>query len=90
MMNPSTNKDYNPADDDNQGVAQLLSQAQEANDGVPQAGGIDAIRAQGPEPVKEEVNDSDKAVPDTEANGINDDLLIEEDIADGDVAVDNN
>lgn len=82
-MNPNDNNDYNPAEDDNQGVTQLLSRAQESNDGVPQ-GGINPVVAQGPEPVKEEVNDSD-----TDANGVNDDLLAEEDVENGNVRVDN-
>jgi hypothetical protein len=72
--------DYNSADDDNQGVAQLMAQSEEANTGIPQAGYMDLIRAQGPEPEKAEVNDSD-----VDANGVNDDLLAEEEVEDGDV-----
>ena len=83
-MNPNDNTDYNPAEDENQGVVQLLAQAQETNNGVPQDGGINPVMDQGPEPVKEEVNDSD-----TNANGINDDMLAEEDVENGDAAVDN-
>jgi hypothetical protein len=79
-MNANDTKTYDPAEDDNQGVAQLLSQAQEANTGIPQAGGIDAVRAQGPEPVKEEVNESTG-----ETNGVNDDRLAEEDVAGGEI-----
>jgi len=91
-MNP--NNDYNPAEDDNQGVVQLLSQAQEANGGVPQVGGIDPVRVQGPEIEKKEVNDRNDryagAGPfDTDANGVNDDRLAEKDAENGDVRMDN-
>ncbi|MGF7215356.1 hypothetical protein GGR92_001496 [Spirosoma lacussanchae] len=81
-MNPNDNQSYNPADDDNQGVAQLLAQAQEANTGEPQAGGINPVRDQGPLPIKEEVNESD-----ADANGVNDDLLAEEDVEAGQVDI---
>ena len=82
-MNPNDINDYNPAEDDNQGVAQLLSQAQKASGGVPQEGGINPVLAQGPEPVKEEVNESD-----TDANGVSTNLLAEEDVEDNDVQID--
>ena len=85
-MNPNDNTDYNPAEDDNQGVVQLLAQAQEANNGVPQDGGINPVMAQGPESVKEEVNESDT---DANTNGVNDDMLAEEDVENGDVKMDN-
>lgn len=84
-MNSSDNTGYDPAHDENQGVITKLVQGETANDGVPQMGGIDPVTAQGPEPIKEEVNNTD-----TEANGVNDDLLAEEDVAAGNVAVDNN
>ena len=93
-MNPNDNTDYNPAEDDNQGVVQLLAQAQGANGGVPQDGGINPAVAQGPEPVKEEVNDRNDRYAgvgpfDTDANGVNDDMLAGEDVENGDVEVDN-
>lgn len=93
-MNSNDNNEYSPAEDDNQGVAQLLSQAQEANGGVPQDGGINRVRAQGPEVEKDEVNDRDDryagAGPfDTDADGVNNDLLAEEDVENGDVQMDN-
>ena len=83
-MNPNHNNDYNPAGDDNQGVAQLLSQAQQAGGGVPQDGGINPVLAQGPEVEKDEVNESD-----TDANGVNDDLLAEEAVENGEVRLNN-
>jgi hypothetical protein len=84
-MNPNNNSKYNPADDDNQGVAQLLAQGEEANPGVAQVEHMSPVTAQGPEPIKEEVNDSD--TPDA---GVNDDELAEEDVADNDVEIDGN
>ena len=74
-----TPTDYNPADDDNQGVAQLL-----ANAGVPQAAYLNPVTAQGPEPEKAEVNDDDPS--DGATNGVNDDMLEEEDVEDGDLS----
>lgn len=81
-MNPLDNSQYNPEEDENQGVIIRLVQGERAGGGVPQDGGIDPISAQGPEPVKEEVNDSD-----TDANGVNDDMLVEEDVEAGNVDV---
>lgn len=83
-MNPNDNTDYNPAGDENQGVITKLVQGGNANNGVSQVGYMNPVMDQGPEPVKEEVNDSD-----TNANGINDDMLAEEDVENGDAAVDN-
>ena len=80
-MNPT---DYNPADDENQGVAQLLAQAEESNAGVPQAAYLNPVTAQGPEPEKAEVNDDDPS--DGATNGVNDDMLEEEDVEDGDLS----
>ena len=80
MMNSNDRSTaYNPADDDNQGVVQLLAQGEEANSGVSQAEYMNPVTAQGPEPEKAEVNDSD-----VDANGVNDDLLTEEEVEDGD------
>ncbi|AQG78144.1 hypothetical protein [Spirosoma montaniterrae] len=79
-MNPNDNQDYNPAEDDNQGVVQPLAQA--TNGGFSQSGGIAIPTAQGPETIREEVNASD-----TDANGVNDDLLAEEDVEAGNVNV---
>ena len=83
-MNTSNNTDYNPAEDENQGIITKLVQGEEANTGVSQIEYMNPVFNQGPEPVKEEVNESD-----TEANGVNDDLLSEEDVENGDVEVDN-
>ncbi len=76
----NTNENYNPADDDNQGVVQLMAQAEEASNGIPQAEQMNIVKAQGPEPEKAEVNDSD-----TDANGVNDDILAEEEVEDGEI-----
>jgi len=78
-MNSDNNKDYNPADDDNQGVVQLLAQGEEANAGIPQANYMNPARMQGPEPEKAEVNDAE-----VDSVGINDDLLAEETVEEGD------
>jgi hypothetical protein len=81
-MNPNNNE-YEPAEDENQGVITKLVQGQEANAGVSQIEYMNPITNQGPEPIKEEVNESD-----SDANGVNDDLLAEEDVENGDVEVD--
>ncbi len=81
-MNP--NEKYNPADDDNQGVIQLMAQGEEASNGIPQAEQMDIVKAQGPEPEKEEVNDSE-----TDAININDDILVEEEVEHGEIEEDN-
>lgn len=81
-MNPN-NTDYNPAEDENQGVMTKLAQGEEANNGVSQVAYMSPVTNQGPEPEKEEVNDSD-----VDANGVNDDVLTEEEIEDGAVDVD--
>ncbi|WP_338870178.1 hypothetical protein WBJ53_22070 [Spirosoma sp. SC4-14] len=75
-MNSDDNKNYNPADDDNQGVVQLLAQSEEANAGIPQANYMNPARMQGPEPEKAEVDGIDSV-------GINDDLLAEETVEEG-------
>lgn len=77
-MNP--NENYNPADDENQGVITKMIQGEEANTGVSQVDRMSPVTAQGPEPQKAEVNDSD-----TEANGMNDDLLAEEQVEASDI-----
>ena len=74
---------YNPAEDENQGILTKLAQGEEANTGVSQATYMSPVTNQGAEPEKEEVNESD-----VDANGINDDLLTEEEIEDGSVDVD--
>jgi hypothetical protein len=79
----TTNTSYNPAEDENQGILTKLAQGEEANSGVAQADYMSPVTNQGPEPEKEEVNDSD-----VEANGVNDDLLTEEEIEDGAIDVD--
>lgn len=75
-MNPTPNKNYNPADDDNQGVVQLMAQAEEASPGVAQVERMNPVTAQGPEPVKEEVNEA-------ETDGVNKDMLAVEDVEAG-------
>jgi len=82
-MNLSDNNDYNPAEDENQGVITKLAQTKESGSGVSQVAYMNPVTNQGPEPVKEEVNDSD-----TEANGVNDDMMTEEDVENGDVQMD--
>lgn len=80
-MNPNENE-YNPGDDENQGVMTKLVQGEQAGGGVAQTDYMNPVTNQGPEPVKEEVND-------TNSNGVNDDMLAEEDVEDGDIEVDN-
>ena len=70
-MNMDSNKKYDPAHDDNQGVAQLMAQAEETTPGVAQVARMNPVTAQGPELIKEEVNDED-------TDGMNDDVLAEE------------
>lgn len=81
-MNPSDSSAYNPAEDENQGVITKLVQGQQANDGVSQADYMNPVTASGPEPEKAEVNDD-------EAEGINDDILAEEDRENGEVDMEN-
>lgn len=83
-MNENDNNDYNPADDDNQGVVQLMAQGEEAGAGVAQVEYMNPVTASGPEPEKAEVNDQD-----TEAVGTNDDVLAEEEVEEGEVELDN-
>lgn len=77
--------DYNPTEDENQGVITKLTQGQAANTGVAQAEYMNPVTNQGPEPVKEEANDESMSG----SNGVNDDLLAEEDVEAGDVEADN-
>lgn len=79
-LNNDTN--YNPAEDENQGVMTKLIQGEEANSGVSQLDYMNPVTNQGPEPEKEEINESG-----TETDGVNDDLLTEEDVANGDADV---
>ena len=80
-MNP-TNKNYDPATDENQGVMTTMIQADEANDGVSQVERMDPHpTAQGPEPIKEEVEEG-------VSNGVNSDRLVEEDVEAGEATVD--
>ncbi|WP_018620181.1 hypothetical protein [Spirosoma luteum] len=69
-MNTASNKNYDPANDDNQGVVQLMAQAEVATPGVSQVERMNPVTAQGPEPIKEEVNDEER-------DGVNDDVLAE-------------
>ncbi|WP_080055270.1 hypothetical protein [Spirosoma aerolatum] len=77
------NNTYNPADDDNQGVVQVLAQSEASNTGIPQNGPLSPITASGPEPEKAEVADLDSD------SGVNDDLLAEETVEEGDVEIEN-
>ncbi|WP_420149990.1 hypothetical protein [Spirosoma sp.] len=74
----SSNKAYNPANDDNQGVVQLMAQGQEASPGVSQNDFINPVKAQGPEPEKAETIDENADI-----EAINDDVLIEENVENG-------
>lgn len=88
-MNSSDNLDnqagYNPADDDNQGVAQLMAQGAQANNnaGVAQENGVISTGLNpSPEPyLPGETSD------DPIDGGSNNDMLIEEAIESGDVDV---
>lgn len=82
-MNDQTK--YNPAEDENQGVMTKLARAEAANDGVPQVERMSPVTNQGPEPIKEEVSDNDS---DTNANGVNNVMLAEEEVEKGDVEMD--
>ena len=77
------NTTYDPADDDNQGISQLMAQGAEATDGVAQLSRMDPITAQGPEPEKEEVTESD-----TDDVTVSTDALTEEAIERGDASID--
>ncbi len=81
-MNP-INQNYDPTTDENQGVMTTMIQADEASDGVSQVARMSPVENQGPEPIKEEVNDSD-----TDANGVNTAMLEEKDVEAGDASVD--
>jgi len=82
-MNPNNNNEYTPADDDNQGVAQLMAQGADANTGVSQVERMNplvdsTVVDSGPEPVKEEVNDD----PDSDGDSsLNTDELTEQEVA---------
>ena len=77
----SDNTQYNPAEDENQGVMTKLAQGEEANTGIPQAAYMSPVTASGPEPEKAEIADSEATI------GLNDDMLEEEDIEQGNVDV---
>lgn len=80
-MNQNDNE-YNPAEDENQGVMTKMVQDEDANAGVSQVDRMSPVTAQGPESQKAEVNESD-----AEANGANDDLLAEEAVEAGNIEV---
>ena len=82
-MNP-TNKNYNPATDENQGVMTTMIQSDDTNDGVSQVERMSPVENQGPEPIKEEVAESDETV----SNSVNDNMLAEEDVEAGEANVD--
>ena len=79
-MNPNETTTYDPTNDENQGIMTKMVQGENASGGVAQLASLNPVVNQGPEPEKEEVNESD-----TEANGLNDDLLAEEDVEDGEI-----
>lgn len=79
-MNPNETTKYDPVDDENQGIMTKMVQGENAGGGVAQTEYLNPVVNQGPEPEKEEVNESD-----TEANGINDDMLAEEEVEEGDI-----
>lgn len=79
-MKPDQTENYDPAEDDNQGVVQLLAQSEDSTAGVAQADYMNPVTASGPEPEKEEVNLSD-----VDASGVNDDLLEEEAVEQGEI-----
>ncbi|WP_461066319.1 hypothetical protein [Spirosoma horti] len=79
-MNPKKTTMYDPADDENQGIMTKMVQGENAGGGVAQTEYMNPVVNQGPEPEKEEVNESD-----SEANGINDDMLAEEEVEAGDI-----
>ena len=76
---PADDTEYNPADDDNQGVLQRIAQDEEASDGVSQADYMNPAAAQtnGPAGQAAEADSPDGAV--------NDELLTEEAVEDGDI-----
>lgn len=76
----NSNTIYNPADDENQGVMTKMIQGETANGGVPQAPYHNPIVNQGPEPEKDEVNDSDE-----DTSGIDENKTIQQQVADGDI-----
>ncbi len=77
-MNDSENKTYNPAEDENQGVITKLTQGDQAGAGTSQAEHMSSVVASGPESEKAEVNESD-------AEGVNNDMLAQEDVENGEV-----
>lgn len=79
-MNPNETTTNDPADDENQGIMTKMVQGENAGGGVAQTEYLNPVVNQGPEPEKEEVNESD-----SEANGINDDMLAEEDVEEGEI-----
>lgn len=79
-MNTNNSNEYTPADDDNQGVVQLMAQGADADNGISQVERMNplvdsTVVDSGPEPVKEEVNDD----ADSDSN-LNDDELAEEEV----------
>ena len=79
-MNSNEKTVYDPADDENQGIMTKMVQGENAGGGVAQTEYLNPVVNQGPEPEKEEVNESD-----TEANGVNDDMLAEEEVEEGEI-----
>ncbi|MVM38220.1 hypothetical protein GO730_12625 [Spirosoma sp. HMF3257] len=71
--------DYNPADDGNQGLVQQMAQREESTPGIAQEQQMSPVQASGPEPEKAEVNDPDGDY------GINNDMLEEEEVEEGDI-----
>ena len=71
--------EYNPADDDNQGVLQRIAQDEEAATGVSQADYMNPATAQTSGPIGQ------AAGADSPDGAVNDELLTEEAVEDGDI-----
>ncbi|GAB3694225.1 hypothetical protein GCM10027592_14920 [Spirosoma flavus] len=80
-MNTTDNQNYDPAEDDNQGVVQLLAQSETAEPGVAQANQMSPEAAMG------SANEKDGDSP--EGERINDDVLAEEATESGDQTLKN-
>ncbi|GAB3992770.1 hypothetical protein GCM10028807_26370 [Spirosoma daeguense] len=80
-MNINETKDYNPADDDNQGVVQLLAQAEKAEPGVAQAEQMSPSAAAN--------TNSSKTAEMSDNERINDDVLAEEETELGEQTMNN-
>lgn len=82
-METNQQEGYNPAEDDNQGVAQLMAQGEQANQNV----GVEQAPQMGMAAHTEqnEANQAPTNESDTEANGVNEEMLAEEDVENRDL-----